>query len=135
MKVYIAGPLCGKKERVFLEKVEKIVRGLGFDTYLPHRDCGLYKDLKDVKKIAKRDVDEIYTCDLMVGVLNGISVGAGTAFELGFMQALGKKVIGLKTDRKVKDSIADISAVMVGSVEIVESIDSLKKRLKELAKL
>jgi nucleoside 2-deoxyribosyltransferase len=134
MKVYIAGPLCGEKERVFLGKIEKMVKGLGFDSYLPHRDCGLYKDMKDVKKIAKRDVDEIFNCGLMVGVLNGINVGAGTAWEMGFMQALGKKVIGLKTDRKVKDSIADVSAVMAGSVEIVESIEELKKRLKELAK-
>jgi len=132
MKVYIAGPLCGKKERKFLERIDKLVRNLGFDTYLPHRDCGLYKDMKDVKRIAKRDVEEIYNCDIMVGILNGISVGAGTAWEMGFMQALGKKVIGLKTDRIIKESIADISAVIVGSVEIVESIEELKKKLKNL---
>jgi len=130
--VYIAGPLCGKKERKFLERIDKLVRNLGFDTYLPHRDCGLYKDMKDVKRIAKRDVEEIYNCDIMVGILNGISVGAGTAWEMGFMQALGKKVIGLKTDRIIKESIADISAVIVGSVEIVESIEELKKKLKNL---
>ena len=132
MKVYIAGPLCGKKERKFLERIDKLVRNLGFDTYLPHRDCGLYKDMKDVKRIAKRGVEEIYNCDIMVGILNGISVGAGTAWEMGFMQALGKKVIGLKTDRIIKESIADISAVIVGSVEIVESIEELKKKLKNL---
>jgi len=130
MKVYIAGPLCGKKEREFLEKIDKIVRSLGFKTYLPHRDCGLYKDLKDVKRIAKKDIEEIYKCEIMVGILNGICIGAGTAFELGYAQALGKKVIGLKTDRKVRKSISDISAVVVGSVEIVESIGELKKKLK-----
>jgi len=132
MKVYIAGPLCGEKERKFLEKIEKTVRALGFDTYLPHRDCGLYKDLKDVKKIAKIDIEEIYKCGIMVGILNGVCVGAGTAFELGYAKSLGKKIICLKTDRKIKESIADISAVIAGSLEIVESVEELKKKLKDL---
>jgi len=132
MKVYIAGPLCSERERKFLEKIDSVVRSIGFKTFLPHRDCGLYKSVKDVKRIAKRDVDELYICDLMVGVLNGISVGAGTAWEMGFMHALGKKVVGLKTDRKVKESIADISAVIAGKVEIAESIEELKKKLEKL---
>jgi nucleoside 2-deoxyribosyltransferase len=128
-KVYVAGPLCEKDEREFLEMLEKEIKSMGFQTFLPHRDCGLYKDMKDVKRISQMDVDELHKCDLLVGVLNGICVGAGTAWEMGYMQALGKKVIGLKTDRKLKESIADISAVMAGAVMIVDSVESLRKEL------
>jgi nucleoside 2-deoxyribosyltransferase len=133
MRVYIAGPLCSEKERKFLEEIDAICKGLGFETFLPHRDAGLYKSIEDVKKISKRDIDEIAKCDLMIGVLNGICVGAGTAFEMGFAEALGKRVIGLKTDRKVNNCIGEISAVIVGKVEIVESIEKLKEKLKKLA--
>ena len=46
MKVYIAGPLCNKEERIFSEKIDKICKNLGFGTFLPHRDAGLYSDEK-----------------------------------------------------------------------------------------
>ncbi len=132
MKIYLAGPLCEEKHRKFLEKMDKICKELGFETFLPHRDAGLWKDGKDIKKISKRDVEELYKCDILIGVLDGIYVGAGTAWEMGFFQALGKKVFGLKTDRKIEKSISEISAVIAGQVEIVETIGELKERLREM---
>lgn len=132
MKVYIAGPLCNVEERKFLEEIDKLCKNLGFKTFLPHRDVGMFKEIRDIKKISKKDVEEIYKCDLMIGVLDGICVGAGTAWEMGYAQALGKKVIGLKTDRKINESISDISVVVTGAVKIVESIEELKKELKKL---
>jgi len=68
----------------------------------------------------------------MIGVLNGIYIGAGTAWEMGYAQAIGKKVIGLKTDRKVEESIGDISVIIAGKVHIVESIEQLKTELEKL---
>ncbi len=132
IKIYIAGPLCEEKDRKFLEKIDKLCRDLGFKTFLPHRDTGLFKNLKDIKKISKKDVEGLYKCDMLIGVLNGICVGAGTTWEMGYMQALGKKVIGLKTDRKINESISDISVIISGAVKIVESVERLKKELKKL---
>lgn len=129
MKVYIAGPLCEEKQREFLEKIDEICKELGFDTFLPHRDAGLWKGFGDVDEISKRDVEELHKCDILIGVLDGIYVGAGTAWEMGFFQALGKRVIGLKTDRKVDESIPEISAVIAGQVEIVEGLEELREVL------
>jgi len=132
IKIYIAGPLCTEGNRKFLEKINKICEELGFDTFLPHRDAGLFKELKDISDISKRDVEELHKCAVLIGVLDGICVGAGTAWEMGYFQALGKKVIGLKTDRKVSESISDISAVIAGQVEIVESLEELREKLGRL---
>ena len=130
-KIYIAGPLGEQENRKFLEEIDKLCVELDFDTFLPHRDAGLYDgDESKIKNISERDLQEIKICDLMIGVLNGIYIGAGTAWEIGYAQAIGKKVIGLKTDRKLKDSISDISVIMAGQVQIVESIDELEKELK-----
>ena len=130
-KVYIAGPLCEKENRDFLEQIDNMCKELGFETFLPHRDAGLYNgDENKIKDISKKDLQEIYNCDLMIGVLNGIYVGAGTAWEMGYAQAIGKKVIGLKIDRKVKDSISEISVIMAGQVNIIESLEELKKQLE-----
>ena len=53
-KIYVAGPLCEEEGRKFLEKIERLCKELGFETFLPHRDAGLYKELNDIKKIPKR---------------------------------------------------------------------------------
>lgn len=132
-RIYIAGPLCEKKSRDFLEQIDKICNDLGFETFLPHRDCGLYEgDENKINEISDRDLEEIKKCEIMIGVLNGICVGAGTAWEMGYAQAIGKKVIGLKTDRKVKNSIGEISVIITGKVNIIESIEELKIELLKL---
>lgn len=131
-KIYIAGPLCTEEIRKVLERIDRICKDLGFETFLPHRDVGLYKNVKDINRISKKDIEELYNCDVLIGVLDGICVGAGTAWEMGYFQALGKKVIGLKTDKKVGESIADISVVVAGAVKIVESIEELKEELEKL---
>jgi len=133
-KIYVAGPLCEEPGRAFLEKIDKMCKELGFDTFLPHRDCGLFKDLKDVDKIAKKDVEELDKCDILIGVLDGIYVGAGTAWEMGYFAAKGKPVIGVKTDRSVKKSISEISVIIAGSVKIVESLEELEKELGKIGK-
>lgn len=134
MKIYIAGPLCSEENRKFLEEIDKICKKFNFDTFLPHRDCGLYEgDDKKINEISKRDVKEIHKCDILVGILNGICVGAGTAWEMGYAQAIGKKVIGLKTDRKIQESIGDISVVIAGQVNIVECIEELKDELEKIS--
>jgi len=133
MKIYIAGPLCTKENREFLEELDKMCKEMGFATFLPHRDCGLYEgDNGRIEEIAKRDLEEIKECDVMIGVLNGICVGAGTAWEMGYAQAIGKRVIGLKSDRSIEESISDISVIIAGCVEVVESVDRLREELEKL---
>jgi len=132
VKVYIAGPLCERKEREFLENIDKLCKKFGFETFLPHRDAGLYSENKNIEKISNKDLEEIKTCDIMIGSLNGLCVGAGTAWEMGYAAAIGKKVIGLKTDRKINESIGEISVIIAGQVNILESLEDLEKELKKL---
>ncbi len=40
----------------------------------------------------------IRSCDIVLGVLDGPELDSGTASELGFAAALGKKCFGLRTD-------------------------------------
>ena len=134
MKVYVAGPLCTKPEREFVEKMEKLCRNLELETFLPHRDCGLWKGIKDTKKIAKGDIKGFEGCDFVIANLNGFNVGAGTAWEMGYAYAKGVPVIGLKTDRSINESIGELSAIIVGSMKIVNSFENLRKEIKILIK-
>jgi len=133
MKVYIAGKLCTENEREFLEKVTKMCEDLGFDTFLPHRDVGLAKDMSDVDKIFQGDiVNGFKDCELIIAVLDGLHVGAGTSWELGYAYSKGIPAIGLKTDESVKNSLEYLSSILIASMDIVSNLEELEKKLKKI---
>lgn len=135
MKVYIAGKLCSGSEREFLEQLSSLCEDRGFETFLPHRDVGLAVDSSDVKKIFEGDIIKGFKdCDLVVANLNGLHVGAGTAWELGYAYAKKIPAIGIKTDESVNDALDSLSAILIGSMKIVDSLEKLKKELQGFKK-
>jgi len=134
IKVYIAGPLCTERERDFLEKIDRLCKKLGLETFLPHRDCGLWKSMKDVKRIAEGDLKGFGGCRLVVANLNGFNVGAGTAWEMGYAYARKIPVIAIKTDKKPEESLEEISAIIYGTTKISASLEELEKELREMIK-
>ena len=127
MKIYIAGKLCSKSEREFLEEIAGLCEGLGFETFLPHRDVGLAEGMQDVDKIFQGDIIEGFKgVDLVVADLNGLHVGAGTAWELGYAYAKGIPAIGIRTDGPVEDALDELSAVLLGSMDVVGDVGGLK---------
>ena len=134
MKVYIAGPLCSEKEREFLELIDSLCKKMGLKTFLPHRECGLWKEGVDMKKIASGDLKGFGDCDFVIGNLNGFNIGAGTAWEMGYAYANKIPVIAIKTDRALKESVEDISAIIYGTTKIVTSLKELEKEVKKLVK-
>lgn len=130
IKIYIAGKLETENEREKLKELDKICKEMGFNTFLPHRDVGLCKDINDIDKIFKGDViNGFKDCGLIIVLLDGLHVGAGSAWELGYAYAKGIPAIGLKTDEPVEEAIEYLSAILVGSMPIVKTIDDLKKEL------
>ncbi len=133
LKIYIAGKIRSKTERERLENVDKLCKSLGFETFLPHRDVGLAKNIKDVKKIFEGDIKKGFrNCNLIIAVLDGLSVGAGTSWELGYAYSKKIPAIGLKTDEPIEEALEYLSAILIGSMEFVNSLKELEKKLKEL---
>ena len=133
MKVYIAGKLGTKEEREELEKIDSLCKELGIKTYLPHRDGGLLRSKKDIKKIFKSDItDNLPNCNLVIANLNGLHVGTGTAWELGFAYAKKIPCIGFKTDESPLEGIDYLSPMILGSLKIVDSMNKLKNCIKAL---
>lgn len=134
MKVYIAGKIRTKNERDFLEEVDKMCKTLGFETFLPHRDVGLGKDFNDVGRIFEGDIKKGFErVNAIVAVLDGLHVGAGTAWELGYAYAKKIPAFGIKTDEPVEEALEYLSAILIGSMEIVDSLEKLKIKLEELS--
>ena len=130
MKIYIAGKIGTESELEILEKIDKLCKSLGFKTFLPHRDVGIAKSIKDVKRIFKGDIESGFKdVDLVIASLDGLHVGAGTAWELGHAYAKAIPAIGIKTDEPVESGLAYLSAILIGSMPIVSSLEELKKEL------
>ena len=135
MKVYIAGKLSNDIEKEFLEQIASICEKLGFKTFLPHRDVGIAKSLKDVKKIFEGDIiNGFKNCDLIIADLNGLHVGAGTAWELGYAYAKNIPSIGIKIGESAEDALEYLSSILIHSMEIVDSLEKLEKKLRGFKK-
>ena len=135
MKVYIAGKICSESEREQLEKIAGICEKNGFETFLPHRDVGLINGFDEVDKIFEGDIKKGFKgCKLVVACLDGLHVGAGTAWELGYAYANGIPAIGLKTDEPIENALEYLSAILIGSMKIVGSFKELEKELKNIIK-
>lgn len=134
MKIYVAGPLCSESERKFMEELDRLCKKLKLQTFLPHRDAGLWKGGVSVKKIAEKDLKGFEKCDFMIANLNGFNVGAGTAFEMGIAFEKKLPIIAIKTDRPVSQSTEEISAIIAGAVKITDSFEELEKEMRNLIK-
>lgn len=129
-KVYVAGKLCADEEREFLEKIDKLCKNIGLQTFLPHRDIGLAKNLDDAEKVFEGDIIQGFKdIDLIIAVLDGLHVGAGTAWELGYAYANKIPALGIKTDEKIDCCLESLSAILIHSMKIVESLEELKVEL------
>jgi len=133
MKAYIAGKLGTSNEKEILEKVVALCKNLGVKTFLPHRDVGLCKGINDAKRIFDGDIiNGFKDCDILIAVLDGLHVGAGTAWEVGYAYARKIPVIGIKTDESIEEAFDQLSAILVGSMKIVRTFGELEKEIKKL---
>lgn len=132
MKIYIAGKICSESEKEQLEEADKLCKEMGFKTFLPHRDVGICKGIADIDNIFKGDIIKGFKdVDLVVALLDGLHVGAGTAWELGYAYAKSIPAIGLKTDEPANEALDQLSAILLGSMKVVGSLEELKEELKK----
>ena len=116
-RIYIAGKIGTDSEIEILEKIDKLCKDMGFETFLPHRDVGIATGIDDVGRIFNGDINiGLKNSDFVVAVLDGLHVGAGTAWELGFAYANGIPAVGIKTDESVSDALEQLSSILIDSM-------------------
>lgn len=133
MKVYIAGKFGTDEEKELLEKIDLLCKKIGLETFLPHRNVGIAKGMEDVDRIFQGDImGGFKDCSLVIAALDGLHVGAGTAWELGYAYAKGIPAIGIKTDESIEEGLPYLSAILIGSMTIVTSLKELEEKIKNL---
>jgi nucleoside 2-deoxyribosyltransferase len=135
-KVYIAGKIWTEHEREQLEAIDTLCKKLGLQTFLPHRDVGFAESVEDAERIFKGDItDGFKDVVLVVAALDGLHVGAGTAWELGYAYARGIPAIGLKTDESAEEGFEYLSSILIASMPIVYSLEELEGEIKRVLEM
>ncbi len=130
-KIYLSGPLFSHAEiewsgraKAFLEKR----LGGRAEVIWPHEIArGSPEEIFQVNLRALRD------CDLMVAILDGPQVDDGTAWEIGYFYAHGKKVFGIRTDFRMSGEARESNAnamIEFSCLTIVRSLDQLASELE-----
>jgi nucleoside 2-deoxyribosyltransferase len=132
VKIYIAGPLFTEIERGYLEDMDEFIRNLGFNTYLPHRDGGLFiRGVDNSLDFFKKDVDAIKSCNILIAILNGSDIDSGTSWEMGFAYSNGIPIIGMLNDTRKPNLELLNPMILNSSIKIVKDKDELKEALEK----
>ena len=93
--VFINAPLSTMAEGKLNMEIDRIVKEIGYRTYLPQANIPPGSDV-DPLKVLKANIAAVSKSDLVLTVLD--KPGLGVAFELGYSVASKKKVIAFRTD-------------------------------------
>ena len=91
-------------------------------------------------QLGRGNEERIRSSDALIAVLDGVDVDSGTAAEIGFAYALGKRSYGIRTDfRLAGDNLGSIVNLQVqyfieaSGGRIVDSLDALIPCAEEIA--
>lgn len=130
-EIYIAGPLFNTHERWYLEQIASALEGIGYKTFLPHRDVGLLSSdaLLDRSRIFRGDLEALERCDACVALLTGADHDSGTCGELGYMYAKGKPCFGISDDVRRMNNL--IWGLCGEGKQIARTIDEMLLLVKQ----
>ncbi len=122
MKIYLAGPDVFRPDfEAWSESAQELCRRYGFDPLIP-----IGPGETDPERIFHANIDMIRKTQIFVANLDpfrGAEPDSGTAFELGYALALGKKICGYVTRLgvvakrvEIAEERRDASAVLGGQL-------------------
>jgi nucleoside 2-deoxyribosyltransferase len=132
-KIYLAGSLFTMAERNWNERLAKAFRDRGYHVILPQEEADRHLGgaQPDFGAIVGDCLSGIRSSDLIVAILDGPDVDSGTAFECGYAHAIGKPLVGVRTDLRSggeeKGLNAMLSRSLRGLVQVcaTKSLDQL----------
>ncbi len=125
-KIYIASPFFCEKETGVLDRVEKILKGRGFDVFSPRehevREGNVGKP-EWSKATFNNDKDAIDRCDVVVMLYWGNYSDSGTAWECGYAFATQKPVVVIQLGESSNLMIHEGSHANLMSINELENYD------------
>lgn len=125
-RVFLNAPLSSLGERLFNERLQKIIVKEGFECILPQEILPPRKNLDAVKTL-RNNQHLIESSDIVLSVLD--KPGEGVIFELGVAFALGKLIVIFRSDEQ------DYLGKVVEGIYQITPEDRKTGKLSELGKI
>lgn len=154
-KIYFASPLFTEMEQSYNAQVVKKLREQFADSveiYLPQENDAINDKSNYANSIQIAEGDNAYLeeADILIAILDGVTIDAGVASEIGYFYSMNKPIIGLYSDIRqglhnnqakihALDELAEspfsyINLYTVGLVKkrgpLVRSTEEMKKKLE-----
>ncbi len=130
--VYFAAPLFSEAERSFNRKAADVLEALHFHVHLPQElddDADSRKGNRE-EAIYFGNLAALKEADIVVGVIDGADADSGTAWEMGYAHAAGKRVIALRTDFRRFSGNECVNLMLEMEAEVVCSLEELRELLE-----
>lgn len=142
-KVYLASPLGFTQwGQEFVPKITKRLEKFGYVVISPWEiECNIYdeKNKLNIKSnydlamyIGKRNKELMNQADEIFAILDGPDVDSGTASEIGYAFCLGKRINGLRTDKRKSGEDLDVVVNLQVQYWIEESGGKIFKNLEDI---
>jgi nucleoside 2-deoxyribosyltransferase/predicted secreted protein len=136
-QVYLAAPLFSEAERSYNRSIEELLRKNFFDVYLPQQagDDSEIREKAEQQLIFSKNLKALENADIIVAIIDGADADSGTAWEMGYAFARGKKVIGLRTDFRRSGNHEKVNFMLEESAIVVTSTNQLLDEIKSPLKV
>ena len=134
MKVFLASPLFSDAERELNSNLAKSLRENRFEVWLAQEAPFIQQEThKEKKVIYEGDLLALKTSDVVVAILDSINVDAGVTYEMGYATALGKPIVGLKTDYRTFSKMEEVNLMLeVPLIKICKNVDEVIDSLSKI---
>jgi nucleoside 2-deoxyribosyltransferase len=138
IKVYLAGPLFTQAERRWNRELARCLNNLipQCDVILPQDRAAKFIDGTKVnfKGIVRDCISTLGRADLVIALLDGSDPDSGTSWECGYAYALGKPILGIRTDLRASEDdgvnamLRQTCAAYLSFRATDENLDALARR-------
>ena len=129
--VYFASPLFSDAERSFNRKAADVLESLHYSVHLPQEldDDAENRGEDREAAIYAGNLAALKSADIVVAVIDGADADSGTAWEMGYAAASGKRIIALRTDFRRFSANECVNLMLETESEVVHSLDELREVL------
>lgn len=113
MQIFVAAPFFNDAERDFNARLALELRQHDYTVWLAQETPFITTgSRRERHQIYQQDIAALENSDLLVAVLHGPDVDAGTAFEVGYAIARHKPVVGFKTDYRTFSRLEEVNLML-----------------------
>ena len=129
-RIYLAAPLFSEAQKIYNAGLAGLLASRYYSVHLPQNfeDTAESRSKKREELIYRWNLAALKNSDIVVAVIDGSDADSGTAWEMGYATALGKRVIAIRTDfRRYSDNelvnlMLETEAEVAGSSEELLSL-------------